>query len=95
MKTTDTICNISSTKLSESEISLLNKGLNFCPSTKEPNKEQLLDGLYFFCRKLKLKEYFYGDDTTTDKIQAEERCDLNTKFPNRYFNPNHETPLNF
>ena len=39
MKTTDTICNISSTKLSESEISLLNKGLNFCPSTKEPNKE--------------------------------------------------------
>ena len=35
MKTTDTICNISSTKLSESEISLLNKGLNFCPSTKK------------------------------------------------------------
>ena len=55
MKTTDTICNISSTKLSESEISLLNKGLNFCPSTKQPNKEQLLDDLYFFCRKLKLK----------------------------------------
>ena len=58
MKTTDTICNISSTKLSESEISLLNKELNFCPSTKEPNKEQLLDDLYFFCQKLKLKEYF-------------------------------------
>ena len=69
MKTTDTFCNISSTKLSESEISLLNKELNFCPSTKEPNKEQLLDDLYFFCRKLKLKEYFYGGDTTTDKIQ--------------------------
>ena len=58
MRTTDAICNISSTKLSESEISLLNKGLNFCPSTKEPNKEQLLDDLYFFCQKLKLKEYF-------------------------------------
>ena len=55
MKRTDTICNISSTKLSESEISLLNKGLSFCPSTKELNKEQLLDDLYFFCRKLKLK----------------------------------------
>ena len=94
MKTTDTICNISSTKLSESEISLLNKGLNFCPSTKEPNKEQLLDDLYFFCQKLKLKEYFYGGDNITDKIQQEERCDLNTKLPNRYFNPNHETPLN-
>ena len=94
MKTTDTICNISSTKLSESEISLLNKGLNFCPSTKEPNKEQLLDDLYFFCRKLNLKEYFHGGDTTTDKIQQEERCDLNAKLPNGYFSPNHETPLN-
>ena len=94
MKTTDTICNISSTKLSESEISLLNKGLNFCPSTKEPNKEQLLDDLYFFCRKLNLKEYFHGGDTTTDKIQQEERCDLNIKLPNGYFSLNHETPLN-
>ena len=44
-KTTDTICNISSTKLSQSEISLLNKGLNFCPTKKKPNKEQLLDDL--------------------------------------------------
>ena len=55
MKTTDTICNISSTKLSESQISFLNRGLNFCPSTKEPNKGQLLDYLYFFCQKLKSK----------------------------------------
>ena len=90
----ESTCNISSTKLSESEISLLNKGFNFCPSTKEPNKEQLLDDLYFFCRKLKLKEYFHGADSNTDKIQQEERCDLNTKVPNCYFNPNHETPLN-
>ena len=94
MKTTDTICNVSSAKLSESEISLLNKGLNFCPSTKEPNQEQLLDDLYYFCRKLKVKEYFYGGDSTTDKIQQEKICDLNTKLPNRYFHPNHETPLN-
>ena len=77
MKTTDAICNISSTKLSESEISLLNKGLiNFCPTTKEPNKEQFLDDLYFFCRKLKLKEYFYGGYSITDKMQHEERCNL-------------------
>ena len=37
-------------KLSESEISLPKKGLNFCPRTKEPNKEQLLDNLNLFCR---------------------------------------------
>ena len=53
-----------------------------------------MDDLYFFCRKLKLKEYFHGGDTTTDKIQQEERCDLNTKLPNGYFSLNHETPLN-
>ena len=45
---TDAIWNISSTKLSESEISLLNKGLTFCPITSKPKKEQLLDNLYFF-----------------------------------------------
>ena len=81
-------------QLSESEMPLLNKGLDFCPSTKEPNKEQLLGELYFSCRKLKLKEYFRGGDSNTDKIQQEERCDLNTKLPNCYFNPNHKTPLN-
>ena len=73
MRATDIICNISSTKLNESEISLLKKGLNFCPSTKETNKEQLLDDLYFFGSKLKLEEYFYGGSTTTDKIQQKER----------------------
>ena len=80
MKTLDAICNISSTKLSESEISLLNKELNLCPTTKRLNKEYVLDDLYFFCQKLKLKEYFYGGDSITDKIQQEERCDLNTKL---------------
>ena len=94
MKIADTTCNISSTKLSKSEISLLNKGLNFCPSTKEPNKEQLLGDLYVFCRKLKIKEYLHGAHSITDKIQQEERCDFNTKLPNCYFNPNHKTPLN-
>ena len=44
--------------------------------------------------KLKLKEYFHGGESNTDKIQQEERCDLNTKLPNCYFSPNHETPLN-
>ena len=34
MKASDTICNISSIKLTESEISLLNKGFNFCLTTK-------------------------------------------------------------
>ena len=43
---------------------------------------------------LKQKDHFYGGDSTSGKIQKEERCDLNTKLPNSYFNRNHETPLN-
>ena len=53
-----------------------------------------MDDLYFFCRNLKLKEYFYDRNSITDKIKAEERYDLNTKLPNLYVSPNHETPLN-
>ena len=68
MKTTDIICNISSTKLSESEISLLKKELNLCPSTEKPSKNQGFDDLYFFCQKLKLKESFYSGGSTTNKI---------------------------
>ena len=41
-----------------------------------------------------LKQYFYGGDSTTDKIQHQKRYDLNTKLSNRYFNPNHEISLN-
>ena len=54
----DTIQNLSSVSLSPAEISVLEKGLNFCPTVKAPNAERLLDDIYFFCRKLKLKEYF-------------------------------------
>ena len=35
MKTSDAICNISSTELRQSGISLLNKGLNFCATTNQ------------------------------------------------------------
>ena len=53
-----------------------------------------MDDLYFFCRNLKPKEYFYGRNSITDKIKPEERYDLNTKLPNLYVIPNHGTPLN-
>ena len=88
MKATETIYNISSTKLIESEMSLLNKGLNFCPATKKPNKEKLLEDLHFFCRKFKLKEYLYDADSINDKIQGKKRRDLNTKLPNCFFSLN-------
>ena len=48
----------------------------------------------FVSESVKIVHFFSIGNDITDKIQQEERCDLNTKLPNRYFNPNHETPLN-
>ena len=39
METSDTFFNNSSIKLSESEASILNKGLNFCPKMTKNTKE--------------------------------------------------------
>ena len=36
---------------------------------KEPIKEQLLDNVCFFCRKLKLKDYFNNENTAASKSQ--------------------------
>ena len=45
--------------MSETEKTVLELGLTFCPSQKNLNKEQLtLDFYHFICR-LKLKEYFH------------------------------------
>lgn len=54
----------------------------------------MLEDLYFFCQQSKCKEYFYNEAITTDEIQQVERCDLNTRIPKRYFDPNNETTLN-
>ena len=55
-------------------------------------KEQLLDDLHFFCQKLELKECFYDGNTITNKMQREERCNINTRLLNHYFYTNHEAP---
>ena len=91
--TSDIIQNLSNIELTSAEQSILEKGLNFCPTTKSPNKTKLLDDLYFFCRKLKLKEYFFDHSKTTTSSSNssyehnKERCELKTKIPNPYYNP--------
>lgn len=41
----------------------------------------MLGDLYFFFRERKYEEYLCNKDITTDKIQQEEKCDLNAKLP--------------
>ena len=60
---------------------------------KAPNAERLLDDIYFFCRKLKLKEYFHDPSENqipeSDDIAGTdtERCEVKTKVSNPYYNP--------
>ena len=92
MLKSDIIQNVSSCSLSADEISVLEKGLNFCPTVKAPDTINLLEDLYFFCRKLKLAEFFHPGqpDAESDDIHDEsllERCEVKTKIKNPYFNP--------
>ena len=92
----DIVQNLSDAKISIAEQSVLEKGLNFCPTSKFPSRIKLLDDLYFFCRKLRLKEYFYSPDeeSTADTSEEEqEKCDLNTRIANPFFNPS-KSPSN-
>ena len=53
------ISNLSNRSISETEKTVLELGLTFCPSQKNLNKEQLTLDFYHFIRRLKLKEYFH------------------------------------
>ena len=86
----DIIYNISDVNLSLSEQAVLEKGFNFCPTTKAPNKTQVLDDVYAFTRKLRLKEHFHSENKASDIITDEkdsERCEFNMKTRNPYYNP--------
>ena len=64
--------------LRKEDISVLEHGLNFCPSLKHYNKESLSDSIYWFIRHLKFHEYFFNiSDTTennTDDVLDPDQC---------------------
>ena len=87
------IFNISEKQLTQSEKSVLEKGLNFCPETPGYNKPQLMDDLFWFCRNLRLREFFYEDTRTknnsniADYYEKQERTDMSKQLKNRSFHP--------
>ena len=52
------IFNISEKELQSFAKPVLKKGLGFCIETGEYNKLKLMDNLFWFCRKLRLGEFF-------------------------------------
>ena len=57
---------MSDTALTKEQINVLGKGLKFAPTPKE-NLTELEADIKSFCRKLRLKEHFYKDDSGNDK----------------------------
>ena len=53
------IVNLSNRQLTTDEVSVLELGLSFCPTTKYLNKEQTTNDFYSFIRRLKFFEYFH------------------------------------
>ena len=48
--------------LSEPELSLLSKGLKFCPTPENVGVYALCKDIKDYVRRIRLKEYFYSDD---------------------------------
>ena len=87
------IFNISEKQLSPSEKSVLKKGLNFCPEPPGYNKLKLMDDLFWFCRNLRLREFFHENiETATNNNntiynKTHERTDMSKQFKNHSFHP--------
>ena len=61
----DYIINLSSLNLSASETRLLNKGLGYCPTPRSINTLELNQDLESFCRRMRLKEFFFDKQQDT------------------------------
>ena len=57
------VVNLSSRVLTPAEISLLSKGLSFCPTPKEVDIFALKKDMFDFVRRLRLKEYYCGEES--------------------------------
>ena len=63
--------NVSNVQLSDSELSLLSKGLSFCPKPSHVDKFQLKEDISQFTRRVKLKDFFHDSDITTEHIEKD------------------------
>ena len=55
----NTVVNLSQKELSTSEVSLLSRGLSFCPRPPPVNRFELRQDFLDFTRRFRLREYFH------------------------------------
>ena len=68
-----TVINLSGVHLSEDEVKLLSKGLSFCPTPRRADKDEILDDLESYFRRLRLKEFFLDNEEHSDDDDAQPR----------------------
>ena len=79
--------NLSNVSLSEAQLSLLSKGLKFCPTPGEPNMGDLRRDLDSFHRKLRWKSFFENKDK--DRTDG---TDYNTLYNGPFKDPKFKHP---
>ncbi len=97
--------NLSKENFTEDEKSILEKGLNFSVIERKIDKGSLLDDVYKFTRKLKLRTFFDSKKDQTSKEESDqpekagddpedtcERSDMGGKIKNPYWNPSQQPP---
>ena len=77
-----TVKNLSNRKLSDNDYILLDKGLKFCPKPKSHDKIKLAQETFNYTRRLRLKEYFY--ENNSEKDESIQESDNYTQLP--FFN---------
>ena len=81
------------------------KSLNFCPSSNDINKEELLYDIFSYCRNIRLKHHFdtsnrnhNSTDSSITELRLTEfdkRCKMKSTYKNPYFYPSSNfTPPN-
>ena len=60
----ENVFNLSKKCLTKDEVSLLSKGLNFCPTPKDFDKAEVKRDLEEFGRRLRLKCFFRDEDSS-------------------------------
>ncbi|KAI8513414.1 hypothetical protein Bbelb_100530 [Branchiostoma belcheri] len=70
----ETVVNLSGLPLSDTDLLALSKGLNFSPSPTDFNRQQLIEDLHAFFRRLRLRELFADHDKTeTPKFKVKSK----------------------
>ena len=78
------VINLSNSPLSTDEISVLSRGLTFCPTPRHINWPEVTADIYDFARRMRLTEYFFDDDRTNNPNVTEQDtpfCDNSTWNP--------------